>query len=379
MKILVDKKILLEHIIPAADFASNKATIAVVEGILFRTKNDKEVEICGYDLEKGYRSVIGCVVEEQGCVSISAVKLVQVVKTMPDGIIEIKVDEKLKTTVTAGRSVMEMGAMSGEKYPDFPEFRGQFGFSIKQKDLRDVFTRTMFAMGVNNMRPELNGLFIKFENGILTAVSCDGNRLSVFERKITLSGSTDDMKFAVILPTKMIEMVNRYISESDKELRINFSLKHVMFMFDTFTVFTRIIDMNYIDYERFMPKAPKIFVELSADNFTSSLERAMLITEDRQQGQSKPAAICQFSQGILNVHAYSIIGKVNDEIPTEHDGDDIEIGFNCRFLYDAMKAVSTERVKLSLTTPLSGMTIEEIDGGEDRKFVMLILPVRLNK
>ncbi|MBQ0101189.1 MAG: DNA polymerase III subunit beta [Firmicutes bacterium] len=381
MKISADKKILLEAIVPAASFTSNKETVAVVEGILLRTVDDKTVDICAYDLEKGFKTTIGCIVEEEGCYAISSGRFVQIIKSMPDGLIRIEVNPKnLRVTVTAGRSKMEMSALSGDKFPDFPDFRGDRGFNIRKKDLRVIIGRTMFAIGQNNPRPELNGLFLKVENGELSAVSCDGNRLAVYTEKCTLENVNEgELSFGVIIPFRMIQELTKFASDTDDKMRVAIARKHIIFFIDNFIIFTRMIDYEYIDYNRFIPKAPKIFCELETAALTSSLERAMFITEDRQQRELKPAAICTFTGDTLSVYAYSIIGKVNDEIPMIHDGEDLEIGFNCRFLYEAMKACDEEKVKLSLTSPLMGMTIEPVMKSDGKKLTLLVLPVRLNK
>lgn len=382
MKIKADKEILLGALIPAQGFTSNKATIAVVEGILFRTKDSKTLEICAYDLEKGFTTEIGCVVEEAGCYAVSASKLVQLIKSMPGGMINIDINNKsLRVVVSGGRSKMEMTALPGDKFPDFPNFNSEKSFAISQKTLKKIIGKTSFAIAVNHSRPELNGLFISIKNGEMNVVSCDGNRLAVYtDINAPKATGSEELDFSVIIPGRTVSELMHFINDTDRLVRINVARKHLMFFIGEYTVFTRLIDADYIDYTRFIPRTPKTFVELDSGEFIASLERAMFITEDRQQGQTKPAVVCNFADGMLKINSYSIIGRVDDEIPIEQDGESVEIAFNCRFLYDAMKSCSDcEKAKISLTTGLMGMTIEPVMDEDGKKLLILVLPVRLPK
>ena len=382
MKITAEKNDLLEVITASAGFASNKSTIASTEGVLFRTISEKECEICAYDLEKGIKTTLECEVEEQGNIIINANRLIQIVRTMPNGKITVKTDEKsFKTVIYSGKAKFELQALSGKDFPDLPELRGDRGFTIKHCDIKNIIQRTQFAIAVNNPRPELNGLDLDVKGNKITAVTCDGNRLAVFSHVCDIEnvGITSELNFNIIIPGKTVSELVRFINDSEETLKINVARKHIMFFIGKFIVFTRLIDAQYVDYDRFIPKAPKIFVEADTDSFEGALERALLVTEERQVGQIKSPVICNFEDGILTVSSSSITGRVNDEIEINQDGENIEIGFNCRFLHEAVKACDSEKIKISMTSPLMGMTIEPVIEDENKKFLLLVLPVRLNK
>lgn len=380
MKIIFDKSILLAAAIPSSGFASGKNTIAATEGILFRTVGTDACELSAYDLEKGMKTTVPCVVEKEGCGIINCARFIQIIRAMPEGAVAVEIDEtSFRAKITAKQAVFELQALNGRDFPDLPELRGDRGFTIKQSALRAILQKTQFAIAINSVRPELNGLNLKVKNGILTAVACDGSRLSlVSEKSDIVSVGSSELDFDIIVPGRAINELMRFVSDSDEEMKINVARKHIIFFIGNFILFTRLIDAQYVDYERFIPKTPKIFVNTDTAELTSALERAMLVTEEKQQGQVKSPVICVFEEGMLTVSSSSITGRVNDVIPVEQDGETIEIGFNCRFLYDAMKVCDCERVKLSMTSPLMGMTIEPADG-EDTKFLLLVLPVRLNK
>lgn len=379
MKIKVMKNEILEGAIPSAGFASNKNTIASTEGILFTTISDKECELCAYDLEKGMKTTITCIVEESGAAIINCQRFIQIIRAMPDGLLTIEVDEKtLRAKISGGKAEFELQALNASDFPDLPELMGDRAFKIKQSKLKDILVKTQFAIAVNSVRPELNGLDLKVEHGILTAVSCDGNRLSIVsDRQPVESIGTSELNFDVIIPGKSISELMRFISDTDKEVSVYVARKHIIFMIEKFILFTRRIDAEYVDYDRFLPKAPKIFVTCDTSELLSALERALLVTEEKRAGQMPSPVICSLDEGTLTVSSSSVTGRVSDVLTVNHEGESIEIGFNCRFLYDAIKVCDCERIKLSLTSPLMSMTVEE--AGDDSDFLLLILPVRLNR
>lgn len=381
MKITAEKNELLEATLPTIGFASNKSTIASIEGILFNTTGENTCEICAYDLEKGLKTVLDCKVEEQGCIIINCSRFIQIIKTMPDGIISINTDEKtMKTVISSGKAKFELQAMTGRDFPDFPELKYDNGFIIKHCDIKSIIHKTQFAIAVNNTRPELNGMNFQIKNNKITAVSCDGNRLAVFTQisEIENIGSSD-IDFNIIIPGKMINELVRFIGDSEETLKINVARKHIMFFIGRFIIFTRMIDANYIDYDRFIPKAPKTEIKINTEELQNALERALLVTEEKQQGQLKSPVILNIDKDELIVTSSSVTGRVNDEILIENFGEKMEIGFNCRFLYDAIKVCDCEKIKLSLTSPLMGMTVERENEEKNKKLLLLILPVRLNK
>lgn len=373
------KNEILEAAIPSVGFASNKNTIASTEGILLKTVSDKECELTAYDLEKGMKTTVTCIVEESGAGIINCQRFIQIIKAMPEGLLTIEINESnLKARISAGTSEFELYALSASDFPDLPELRGDRGFKIRQDALRAIIQKTQFAIAVNSVKPELNGLDLKVEDGVLSAVSCDGSRLSVVTETEPMENvGTSELAFDVIIPGKSVSELMRFISDSDKEMEIYVARKHIIFFVGRFVLFTRRIDAQYIDYDRFIPKAPKIFVTLDTSDLLSALERALLVTEERRQGQIPSPVICTVKEGQLTIASSSVTGRVNDVISVHHEGEDIEIGFNCRFLYDAIKVCDCERIKLCLTSPLMSMTVEEA-GENPSKFLLLILPVRLN-
>ncbi|MDD6264975.1 MAG: DNA polymerase III subunit beta [Clostridia bacterium] len=378
MKVTFEKTELLNAITPALGCVAGKNTYASLEGIDLNCRDGK-CTITSYDLEKGYRTEITCEIEEEGDYIISAQKLIQIVRAMPSSFITIEVNSKNVVRIYSGKSEFELHAIPGEDFPSLPELNGQEGFTIKQNNLKRMLTMIQFAIAQNSMRPELNGAYIKIEDDTITAVTCDGSRLALIEQKGEMTDiKVEDDKIEFILPGKTLTEVIKLISDKDENMVIKLARKHVMFFIDNTVIFSRLIENEYIDYERFIPKSSKIFVTIDREMLLSSVERALLVTEDKSMGQARSKLKCSFKGNILTVSSKSVSNKITDEIYMKKEGEDIEIGFNCRFMADALHALYFEELKLSMTSPLMSMLIEPVHENENERYVFLILPVKLN-
>ena len=242
-----------------------------------------------------------------------------------------------------------------------------------------MITHTAFAVSVNDTRPALNGSFFKIEGGNVTVVSCDGNRLAIKQchcemEKINMD-EEPSMKF--ILPGKSLTELTKLLSDNEETVSVKLGRKHAIFFLNGYFFFTRLIEEEYVDYERYIPKTSRIFVTIACDPFIRSLERASLVTEDRTMGQAKSTLICLFEDDLLKIQSNSVTGSVYDEIPIEKTGEDLKIGFNCRHLLDALRACDVDTIKVSLTTALMSMVIQPAEEDPDNTFLFLVLPVRM--
>ncbi|MBR6514845.1 MAG: DNA polymerase III subunit beta [Clostridia bacterium] len=382
MKTIFEKSILLDAILPALGSVSAKNTIPAIEGINLNCTEDGKCVITAYDLEKGYRTEISCDVVRPGNYIINAQKFAQIIRAMPSGFITIDIDSSNIAKIVSGKSEFEIYAMNGADFPQLPALRGDHGFVIKQGILRNMITKTQFAVAANDMRPELNGAFFKIEGNKLTVVSCDGSKMAIKEQITDIENKNDDqseLDMQFIIPAKTLIEIMKLLSDNDETVSIRLTRKYVILFIGSVIFFSRLIENEYIDYNRFLPKAPKTFVKIDCEAFLGALERASLVTEDKTMGQAKSILRCNFEDNMLKISSVSVSGKVYDEVFTEKQGDDIVIGFNCRYLLDALRACDSEKLKLSLTSQLMGMTLQPAEEGEDGTFTFLVLPVKIKE
>jgi len=388
MHIEIDKSALVAAMEPAIGCVSTRKHFPdrpnYTAGFRLFCEDGKDtLDFAAYDLEKGYRTRCPAMVFEGGSVVLEAMRLNQMIRLMPDGAVSIQVDDKGLVTVTGGSSVFEMSSLPGGDFPGMPDFSGEEGYTLKQAQLKKIISQTIFAAAVNEPRQVLNGIFFRAVEGEFTAVSCDGNRLAlridVGEKAAKFDEGGRKKQFAFIIPIKAVtELAKILSSDEEKTVKVIQGGRNVVYELDENSVFfSRLIDTEYIDYLRFIPTSFKTEITVEAQRFLDALERASLITEEKIQGQVRSAVKCRFEDNMAEIGAVSSTGRVRDEFRVEMEGDPIEIAFNCRFLLDAVRASDSEKLRLSLISPIQSMIIEDSETSADEKYLFLVLPVKM--
>ena len=358
MKIIFDKDELIGKLTPAMGAVSDNNTISVIEGILFTTDGPDRCVISSYDLEKGYRTQIDAQVLEEGSYIINAQKLYRMIRMMPDRSVTIEVDEKFRTKISSGASRYALSALPGADFPNLPDLNGEGRVGMKQSTLKKIIGQVQHAMAQGSQRPMLCGAFFKLSGSGFTVVTCDGNRLALRERSSDYS-IDDGAEYSFIVPGKtLVELYKILKNDGDEEVEISFGRKHVIFRMGESIFFSRLIDGEYLNYKRLIPRDNKIKVVLDRKDLIACLERVQLVTDDRSVGQLLGSVKCVFQGDELRVSSSNSISSVNDEMEIEKEGRDITIGFNCRFLLDALHAISDDRIRLMMGTEQTGILIE---------------------
>lgn len=378
MRITFQKNILIEAVSYALCAVSSKNTLTSIQGILIETMGDAACRLSSFDLEKGIKQQIEARVEEEGSCILNAQRLSQIIRTMPESDITIYLKGDI-AYVESGKSLFELAAQRADEFPSTPELDDLAGFTIKQKELYAMISQTLFAVSANNQRPIFTGAYFNIEGRRITVVGCDGYRLAVKEITCEANDNSDDINEKIIIPGKTLAEIMKIIGDNDDDVKIKISRKHVVFELQkkSLVLFSRILEGEYIDYERLIPRQFNTFVYADTDILLSALERASLVSEENTSSGSKSYVRLKVTDGILDISSVSAKGKVKDEVFIEKEGSDIEIGFSCRYLIDALKAVRSERVKLSLASPLISMLVVPCDESENEKLTLLVLPIKL--
>ena len=376
MKIIFDKSVLNNALTAAMSAVSPKNIIPATAGILVTTNGNDSVTITAYDLEKGITTIVPAQVIEGGEYVINATRLNQIVKTLSEGPVTIEVDEKCMTKITSGRSEFSMPALPGSDFPSTPTIDTGKELTISQSVMRSLISRTIFAVAQTDQRPVYCGVYFEVKGSKMVAVSCDSFRLAYTEQDCKIEKNEEaeaDMSF--IIPGKTLIELMKFLDDSDeKVIKIRIGGKHALFELEDLMFFTRLLEGQYIEYNRYIPKDNTIFVKINTDEFQDSLERAALITEEK--AQVKNFVKCNFNDGVLVITANAVSGNVYDEVVIEKEGADLEIAFTCRYLLDALRVCNVEKIKLSMSGPLRAMVIEPAEES-DSKFLFVTLPTRM--
>ena len=385
MKIIFNRQNLSEAVAPLMCAVSNKSTMPSVEGILIEAKEPDRCTLTTFDLEKGVQITIHADVVEGGSYIINAQKLNQTVKVMEGEELTLTVNDKLTAIFEAGRSTHKMNALRGSDFPEIPHLSGDHGFSISQGTLKKMIGKVSHAMGVNDQRPVLNGCYFKIVENNLLAVTCDSFRLSKCAvcADIKNAGSADSpMKFSFIMPVKTVNELSRMLLDSEEEDAVIFvSRKNIMMKLGDLSFFSRLIDGEYIDYDRVILQNHRILLELDRASLLSALDRAALITEERIAGSVRANVRLEIAGDIMKILAASTTGSTYDEVSIHHEGDDLVIAFNNRYLIDSLRACSADRVRISMTSALTSINVEPAEGeGEmNSSELFMLLPVRMKE
>lgn len=396
MKVQFDRDTLIGVITPAAAVAAIKNTAYNIEGIFLECPGEEDgtCRVTAYDMEKGMRTTIPAQIEEPGRIIVKAQNLLQIIRALPAGMIEISVDEHFRAHISQGKSSFEISVSPGDQFPLLPLLAGDRNYTMPQHLLRDVINRAIFAVGVNDQRAAFNGAYFKIEGNRLLVVGCDGNRIAMSH--VALPGDKNP-DAAVIVPGRLLSEVLRMMKDTEDDITVTLARKHIIFRLGEFVYFTRVIEGDYIDYTRILPTTHETEAFVSTDLLRGALERATLVTEDKLGGNTRAFLKMEFAGNLLKISSVSAGGSIYDELPIAKTGSDLTIGFNCRFLVEAVRNIpaSAKQLRLRLNTPMTGVTIEEAGGSGSREyipsewresddefedvFLHYVMPVRMNR
>jgi len=380
MKFTVMKSVFMNALTPAMGTVSNKNTITSIEGILIETLENGMITLSSYDMTKGIKSTFEPTeIEEYGKYIINAQRLFQTVRALPDGEITIEVNSKLNCTITAGKASFSMFATRGEDFPNLPELISDRGFKISSKVLKNVIGKVAHSVAViSDNRIMLTGAFFKIGKEKIEVVSCDNYTLSKCEVFCEVEANEENYSF--IIPGHALGEIVKILPD-DEDYKCNFYLsrKHAIIVLDDLIFFTRTIDSEYLDYNKIIPKENSISAVVNRERFLSGLERANIIAEEKIQGSGRSYVKLKVEEDFITITSTSVNGRVYDEMDCVHNGGDIEIGFNCRYLINNVKAAEGENIKITLKSPTDAITIEPNEEIEGFNYFYMVVPLRMTE
>ena len=383
MKFKVQKSDFMNVLTPAMGTVSNKNTITSIEGVLIETLDSGLIQISTYDMNKGVRATFAPIeIEREGKYIINAQRLYQTVRVLPDDELTIDINEKLNCEISCGKASFSIFASKGEDFPNLPDLISDRGFEVSSATFKKVIGKVSHSIAVQDNRAMLMGAYFKINNEGMEVVSCDSFSLSKCNISCEVNSVTDAngaVDYSFIMPGHALAELSKILPD-DEEYKCVFYLsrKHAIIKCDDIVFFTRTIDSDYIDYNRIIPKENDIFITVNRERMLSGLERNNIIAEEKIQGSGRSYVKIKVEEDFLVLSSSSVNGKVFDELDCTHEGNDIEIGFNCRYLINSIKAAEGEDIIISFKSPTQAITIEAKEPDEDFSYLYMVLPVRMN-
>ena len=348
MNIICDKTLLSTAIDGVSKAVTLRSTIPVLEGILLKAEGF-QLTLTGYDLEMGIVTTIDANVKEPGEVVLNAKLLSSMVSRMPSGQINIQSAENGKTTIQSGVAQFEIQSMNPTDFPELPNTGAEETLNIKTGVLRDMIERTLYAVSQDEKKPAHTGELFEISPDKLTVVALDGYRLAIVERPVEAI-----KEIRIIVPSKTMNEVSHLLANDDEEtVHISANRRYVVFTTAGYTIMSRLIEGEFLNYHNVIPNGSRTSVVLDTKEFIETIERASLIITERLKN---PLRI-SFTEGKVVVRCQTNLGRVVDEFNAQCEGDEVEIGFNNRYLLDALRNARTEQVKLEISGPLSPVKV----------------------
>ena len=366
MKFTCEKGFLVNAVNTASRAALAKSAVPSLEGLLIEA--DEGVTITGYDLKIGIRSFLPADVTEPGVIIINSKLFGEIIRKLPDDVITIESEENYHVTINCGMSEFSIMGMNASDYPELPTVDYQNSVEISEKALKAVISETNFAVSDNEARPIHTGALFELGDGVLTVVAVDGYRLALRREKV-ISAELGEGSFVV--PGTALTEVERIASDSEDAARITVGSRHIMFNIGKNQLISRRLEGEFLDYKKAVPSAAKYLLAADRRSLIETIERVSLIISDK----FKSPVRCVFGDGMMRASTATVLGKAQDECVIEGDGENLEIGFNNRYVLDALKAAPADRVILRMSTSVAPCVI--VPTGEEKNFLYMILPVRM--
>lgn len=365
MKFTCEKNQLVSAISVASRTVAQKSAISGLEGILVRA--GVKVMLTGYNLETGITVSVYADIQETGACVMPARLFFDIVRKLPDDTVSIQVDESFKVSIKGGISSFTITALSADDYPELPDVDSEKGIRVPQNELKAMISGTIFAVSENQARPIHTGVLFEVDNDSITSVAVDGYRLAL-RRYLPEESLERTLKF--VAPAAALKEVEKILGDTDDPATFYPGSKHILFTIGDATLVCRILEGEFLDWRRVLPQNNPVKLVGNVSRLTDSIERVGLVISEKLKSPVR----CKFGDNAAELRTVSTIGEAYDVCPIAGDGKDLEIGFNCKYLLDALRAVPDSECTLEMINGLSPIVLNPTEGN---RYSYMVLPVRL--
>lgn len=367
MKIICSKSSLLKSVSIALKAVPSKTTMPILECILMDATTN-QIKFTTNDMELGIETIVEGTIEEKGKVALDAKIFYEIIRRLPDNDITIKTDDKYAATITCEKAKFNIPGKSGEDFAYLPMIEKDEPLTISQYTLKEMIRQTIFSIAVNENNKLMTGELFEIKNNCLKVVSLDGHRIAI--RKMPLKKDYSDRK--VVVPGKTLSEVSKILSgEVDDQVSIYFTKNHILFEFDQTMVVSRLIEGEYFRIDQMLSSDYETKLKINKKEFLDCIDRATLLVRE----VDKKPIIINITDDDMELRIDSAMGSMNEEIDIEKEGKDIMIGFNPKFLIDALRVIDDETVTIYLVNPKAPCFIRD----DEENYTYLILPVNINQ
>ena len=366
MRFTCEKNSLVQGLNVASRTVAQKSSLSVIESIL--CKAGLGLCLTGYNMETAISYDIEAEVTDPGECILPAKLFGDIVRRLPEGPVTVVVDETYKVSIRSGFASFSISAECSDDYPELPDVNSGRAVPIPQRELKEMIGGTIFAVAENQGRPIHTGVKFEVTNDSITTVAVDGFRLA---RRTYHPETPTGREMNFVVPSPGLKEVEKILTDSEDMASFTLGPKHILFQIGPATLVCRLLEGDFLDWRRVVPVNCPIKLIAHVSDLSSSVERVGLIVSEKYKSPVR----CKFSNQEVYMRTNTTIGAAEDRCSYAGDGKELEIGFNVRYLADALRAIPSEEVTLELTNGLSPLVLTPVDDKQD--FAYMILPVRI--
>lgn len=364
MKLICETQKLSEICSNVQRAVSTKSSIPAIEGILLEA-GENVLTLTGYDLEVGMITSMEARVEEAGSIILNAKILCDILRSLPSDTVSIEADERLTCRIKSGDAEFTLIGIAAADYPELPSVESGFPIVLDSETLRDMIRKTIFATAENDVKVVHTG--VRFEIGAnqIRLVAVDGFRLAMRNEEIDYDGEEK----IFVAPKKALNEVVK-LTGGEETIALNVGKRFIVFEIGSYRIVSRLLEGEFLNYRAAISGKVTGTVRVNTRLLIRSIERTSLIITDR----TKSPIRCVFDEDMIRISSTTALGTAHDRVPCKSEGEHMEIGFNNRYLLDALRVCDADEVLVKIGSPILPILIVPTEG-ED--FLFLVLPVRL--
>lgn len=368
MTFTCDKSILCDAALKVSRAVSNKSPMVALTGILLIAKNGK-LTLTGYDLEMAMKTTIEANIEKEGKIVLDSKLFTDILRKLPDGDVKVEVNERNLCVISLYKSVFNLVGINADQYPNLPTVENGKEITLNKELFASMIRQTIFCHAEPSTSPKAiyTGLFCAIENGEIMMAAIDGYRIAIRKEKLE-----SDTRLAFICPAKAMAEILKMCESEEGDIKIYSSTRHIIFEINNFTVISRLIDGEFLEFEKLIPTEQEIVLktEYNCADMIETFDRISPMVTDAR----KTPIRCIIKDGVFKAICNTEIGAAQDEFEIDMQGQNLEIGFRSNYILDAVRAADCDKVKMDFKG-VTGQAVIKPVKGED--FIFVILPIRL--
>lgn len=372
MKFIISSEKLLKTIQPLMGIVGNNPALPIIENLLIEL-NSNQLSVKATDLETTIINNTEAESESNSSIAVNAKLLLETLKSFPEQPLTFKTNsEKNTLEITSDQGNYSLAYINSDEFPNTPELDSANSIEISSQIIKKGIKNTLFATSSDELRPVISGVYIEINNSNILFVATDAHKLVKYENKIESSTSAN-----FIVPKKPLQLLKNTLNEVNTSMQLQYNKTNIVFSFENTQIYCRLVDGNYPNYEAVIPKENPNILTLERSTLLNSLKRVSIFSN---QSTRQVKFGIQGSEINLSGEDIDFSNKAYEQLKCEYEGNDIEIGFNGKFLIEVLNTLDSDKINMYFSSPSKAAILKPNDSTEEyENILMLVMPVMLNQ